>query len=345
MTSVPSPFQLFSIDRRFETPLVTVIICVYNAGEYFRPSLQSIIWQTYENLDIIIIDDGSTDGCFDTVTDLLADPRIRVVHQDNATKPVAMNRALALARGEYYVIHDADDISHPTRIARQLDVMLQHPACAAVFCGHELILGGRRVAPLYESKDEQECAREIAVFQMPAHDPTAMFRLSFVRDMRYDETMQLIETFDYILRVAEQYPIRVLGECLYGYRILFASATRRDPGKRDAAVARALNAAYMRRGVADTISSPSHHIQRSKNSIADNNLAAHFMRSVLSQRAAGAYGNALRTAWQCLRLHPSDPHYYKAMIYALISRDTVAGARAAIRWIGRTTSARTQPEA
>jgi len=344
MTSVTSPLKSL-VESRAATPLVTVIICVYNAGEYFRPSLLSIIEQTYRNLDIIIIDDGSTDGCFDTVADILVDRRIRVFHQDNATKPVAMNRALALAEGEYYVIHDADDISHSTRVERQIDVMLHHPACAVVFCGHELILNGRRLAPLCEHKDEQDCAREISAFQMPAHDPTAMFRLSFVRDMRYDESMQLIETFDYILRVGERYPVRVLGECLYSYRILFASVTRRDPGKRDVAVARALTAAHTRRGIADTLLSSTYHVQRSKNSVADNNLAAHFIRSVLSQRAAGAYWNALRTGWQCLRLHPFDPHYYKAIIYALIPRNAVAGARAMAQRLSLTTSTVTQPGA
>src|SRR4051794_9056119 len=58
-------------ERVAEGPLVTVVMCVYNAGKYFRPSLLSIIDQTYKNLDILIIDDGSTDGCFSSVQDLL----------------------------------------------------------------------------------------------------------------------------------------------------------------------------------------------------------------------------------------------------------------------------------
>src|SRR3954468_10176203 len=91
-----------------EGPLVTVVMCVYNAGEYLRPSLLSIINQTYRNLDILIIDDGSTDGCFGSVQDLLADERVRVIYQENATKPVAFNRALDQIRGEFYAIQDAD---------------------------------------------------------------------------------------------------------------------------------------------------------------------------------------------------------------------------------------------
>jgi glycosyltransferase involved in cell wall biosynthesis len=53
------------------SPLVSIVTCVYNAGEYLRPAVLSIVNQTYRNLDIIIVDDGSTDGCLDTITDLL----------------------------------------------------------------------------------------------------------------------------------------------------------------------------------------------------------------------------------------------------------------------------------
>src|SRR3954468_1189497 len=129
-------------------PLVTVVMCVYNAGEFLRPSLFSIIDQTYRNLDILIIDDGSTDGCFNSVQDLLADGRIRVIHQANAGKPVAINRALDQIRGEYYAIQDADDISYPTRIERQVRALLTRPHLAAVFCGNELIIGGGFMAPV-----------------------------------------------------------------------------------------------------------------------------------------------------------------------------------------------------
>src|SRR3954470_18479754 len=123
-----------------EGPLVTVVMCVYNAGKYLRPSLLSIIDQTYRNLDILIIDDGSTDGCFNSVQDLLVDERVRVIHQANSTKPVAINRALDRIRGEFYAIQDADDISYPTRIERQVRALLNHPNLAAVFCGNELII-------------------------------------------------------------------------------------------------------------------------------------------------------------------------------------------------------------
>src|SRR4051812_12561094 len=89
------------------SPLVTIIMCVYNAGEYLRPALLSVLAQTYKEIDVVVVDDGSTDGCFEHIDDLLGDSRVRVYHQENATRPVALNRALELARGEFYAIQDA----------------------------------------------------------------------------------------------------------------------------------------------------------------------------------------------------------------------------------------------
>jgi glycosyltransferase involved in cell wall biosynthesis len=313
----PAEVRLVQAEFPSEMPLVTVILCVYNAGEYLRPSLSSIIEQTYRNLDILVVDDGSTDGCIDSVRDLLADYRIRLFRQENSTKPVALNRALEHARGTFYAIHDADDVSHPARIERQLRALLDRPTVAAVFCGNELIIEGKRLAPVFTSKNEVDCKHEIDNFRMPAHDPTVMFRMSLVGDLQYDPSMQMMETFDYILRVGEQHPILVLGECLYSYRILTSSVTRRDPMKREHSVTEALRSAYIRRGMEYDRVLPRRPSKRSKNSIMDNNLAAHFMTSVLDQRAVGNRWGALKTAWECARLHPSDLHYYKAMVYAV----------------------------
>ena len=76
-------------------PLVTVIIPVFNAGAYLRPAVESIINQTYSNLEIIIIDDGSTDNCINTITDIIKqDSRVLLISQKNAGKAAALNRAV-----------------------------------------------------------------------------------------------------------------------------------------------------------------------------------------------------------------------------------------------------------
>jgi glycosyltransferase involved in cell wall biosynthesis len=304
-----------------QLPVVSVVMCVYNAGRYLRPSLLSIVGQTYQRLDILIIDDGSTDGCFESIQDLLADHRVRVFHQANASKPVALNRALEELRGEFYAIQDADDISHPRRIEKQVHALLSRSDLAAVFCGNELIINGKGTAPVFAPKCEIECKRDIDAFRLPALDPTGMFRISLVGNMRYDASLQCAETLDYILRVGEEHPMVVVGECLYGYRILLNSLSRRDPIWRDQFAIRALRQACARRGLVydEVFSNAAHRTRSSQNCILDNNIAAHFMNSVVDQRRAHLRMGALRTALDCVRLHPLDAHYYKALVYALAS--------------------------
>lgn len=312
-----------------EAPLVTIVVSAYNAGEYLRPALLSIISQTYRNLDILILDDGSTDDSFGSVKDILGDHRVRVIHQDNVGKPATLNRALELVRGEFYAIQDADDISHPARIERQLSALLSKPHLAAAFCGNELIIGGRKMAPLLAPKSEEACRHEINAFRMPAHDPTGMFRMSIVRDMRYDPTLKVAETFDYILRIGEAHSMVVLGECLYGYRILPNSLTRRAPLWREKFVVEALRRACDRRGLQfeQVFGDEVFGDRRSKNCVMDNNIAAHFMSSVLDLRRAKRRWAALKTGWECIRLHPTDPHYYKALVYALLAPKMVSHLR------------------
>jgi glycosyltransferase involved in cell wall biosynthesis len=301
------------------SPLVSVVTCVYNAGEYLRPSVLSIVNQTYRNLDIIIVDDGSTDGCLDTITDLLDDSRIRVLRQANATRPVALNRALDMVKGEFYAIQDADDISDPTRIQTQLKAMLARPELAAVFCGYWLHLNGKCTAPQLVSKGVAECKADIDALRIPAHDATGLFRMSMVHEMRYDPSLPFVEACDYILRMGESQSMIVLEDCLYGYRLHSESLTQSDPDRRDRMVARMLERACERRGrsYSGTLPQGRSRKHRSRNSLMENDIASVFVTSVLSQRQTNRRQGAIQTGLRCARLHPFDPYYYKALVYAL----------------------------
>ena len=298
-----------------DEPRVSVIVCVYNAGDYLRSSIDSVLAQTHRNLEVVVVDDGSTDGCIDDIQHI-DDPRLRILRQPNGGKPSALNRGIAAATGEFYAVHDADDLSHRERIARQLRCLQQHPAVAAVFCGYELILGDRHVAPKFGAKDEARCRRDIEALEMPGHDPTAMYRMSMVRGIEYDVALPIVEGYDYVMRVGERFPMRVLGECLYAYRIHWNTVTKRDPSARirlfDAAVAKTRAC----RGLPAIESQPAAG-GRLRNRQLDNDLVSHFMASMVDLRRAGRRATALRAALRCLQLHPTDPYYYKPAVYAL----------------------------
>ena len=300
-------------------PLVSILMAVYNAGEYLRPSLLSILSQTYTNLEILLIDDGSTDGCMDTIADI-NDSRIRILTQQNSGKPAALNRALDVLSGEFYAIHDADDISYPQRIELQVRCMLENPTVAAVFTGYDLIIDGRNLAPVFSCKTIEQCRDDIEQFQMPSHDPTAMYRVSMVRDVRYDPTLKVGEGLDYILRVGERCPMMVLGQCLYSYRFRVGSLSRQNAAGRNAIVRKVVMRACERRrcefseqffAAPSANGAFSHRAQ-------ENNIVAHFMGSVLGLRGIGRNKEAFRTALECAMRHPFDPYYYKPLVYTIV---------------------------
>jgi glycosyltransferase involved in cell wall biosynthesis len=298
--------------------LVSVLIPVYNAGEYLRPSVQSILSQTYSNLEILIMDDGSIDGCMDTIADL-KDSRIRIISQKNSGKAVALNRALEELSGEFYVIQDADDISYPHRIERQVQCMLENPELAAVFTGYDIIVGRQRIAPIFSGKSINECRHGIEQFRMPAHDATPMFRVSLVREFCYEPTLRIGQGFDFILRVGEHHPMLVLGECLYSYRIHFDSTIRKNVLQRKQMIRNVLERACERRGLKpnDHLSVNSERISKFRHRELEMDVVPHFMESVLDLRRADRNTEALKTAFACLRLHPCDPYYYKPLAYFL----------------------------
>ena len=95
---------MVSSTDRSASALVTVVICVYNAGDFLRPAVESILKQTYPNLEVLIIN-NCTDGCLSTVQDL-ATLAHRILHQENRGKPAAMNYALSELKGEFYACPD-----------------------------------------------------------------------------------------------------------------------------------------------------------------------------------------------------------------------------------------------
>ncbi|MBQ6432112.1 MAG: glycosyltransferase [Oscillospiraceae bacterium] len=115
-------------------PLISVIIPVYNPGKYLQPCLSSIVNQTYKNLEIILIDDGSTDGSAALCDDYAAkDKRIKCIHQKNSGVSAARNRGLAEATGDFYSFPDSDDYLELDSYEYLLELVNEHQCDAINF--------------------------------------------------------------------------------------------------------------------------------------------------------------------------------------------------------------------
>ena len=315
-------------------PLVTFGVPAYNAGPHLAAAVRSCLAQSVP-VEVIVVDDGGTDGSVEAAADVLADPRVRLVRRANAGKASAVNLMMGLARADLFALNDADDVSAPTRAARQAAEFEGRPALAGVFCGHELILRGRRAAAAGEAKDESRCAADVAAFKMPGHDPTLMVRLSGLGGLRYDESVGVCQGLDFVLRLGERLPLRRAGGVDYGYRVTPGSITRTKAERRMRAQHTVLRAACARRGLDPDARFPEGRAvpPRLRNRHRENGIHTLFIDSVRAHKRSGRTLAALRDGLRCSALHPLDPEYHKALAYALVpdalaERARPAGARA-----------------
>lgn len=110
----------------YTQPVVSVILPVYNAEQYLDVAIRSVLWQTYTNFELIILNDGSTDRS-DEIIRQYNDKRIRYSRQDNRGLIATLNTLIGQARGQYIARMDADDVSLPERLATQVHRFEQDP--------------------------------------------------------------------------------------------------------------------------------------------------------------------------------------------------------------------------
>lgn len=114
-------------------PLVSVIMSVYNGSAFVEEAANSILVQSYRNIEFIIIDDGSTDHCPEILKRLArSDSRIRLIIQENCGIPITANRMIEQSRGRYISLMDHDDVKLSDCIAKQVDYLNKRPHCVAV---------------------------------------------------------------------------------------------------------------------------------------------------------------------------------------------------------------------
>ena len=113
-------------------PLVSIIIPVYNVKPYLREALDSVIDQTYKNTEILIVDDGSTDGSESICDEYNSDTRVTVIHQENRGLSGARNTGLDIVEGDYLCFLDPDDAYNPHFIEKLLDRVISNQADMAV---------------------------------------------------------------------------------------------------------------------------------------------------------------------------------------------------------------------
>ena len=217
---------------RAADPLVSVIIPAYNAEEFIDEALQSVLRQTHRELEVIVVDDGSTDATRARVR--AHGDRVRYIHQMNAGVGAARNRGLDAATGDYVAFLDADDLWRPEKLEVQLEVAARNPTSGLIACDGRRFLSGGGPVPghllsrwvverLAERSGEQLAGRfyRESLRSNPIASPSQMLiPRPVTRDIGPMLTgRDTAEDWDYTLRIALRYPITMHEDSLVLYRM------------------------------------------------------------------------------------------------------------------------------
>ena len=205
-------------------PLVSVLLPVYNGEPYLRGAIELILNQTYSNLELIIINDGSKMNSRRTIQMFTSDPRVRVYEHPNCGLPATLNHGIELAQGELIARMDQDDLSAPERLEKQVTYLIQHPKIGVLGTSYRVIDidGGLLGVRL------QLCTPAQVRWQVYAGNPfchgSVMFRKSVVIAANCYEPTAKVEDYDLWSRMAYRVEMTNMPDVLYDYRINVSSS-------------------------------------------------------------------------------------------------------------------------
>lgn len=117
-----------------KSPLVSILIPAYNAEKFVEAAIDSALAQTYQNIEVVVINDGATDGTEETVKPYLDDKRVIYFKQPNGGISKARNKGFELSHGDYITFLDADDLYAPAKIEEEAEFLNAHPEYGVVYC-------------------------------------------------------------------------------------------------------------------------------------------------------------------------------------------------------------------
>ncbi len=194
---------------------------VCNRIRFLSEAVESILEQTFEDLELIVVDDGSTDGTAELLDNYRqSDSRVLIHRRHHRGLVASLNEGCSLARGRYVAIMHADDVAFTERLERQVEYLAAHAHLAVLGTGHTLIdADGVHQGEASYPTTTDEIARRLVSKNCIAH-PTVMFRKATIdRVGTYRAAFFPCEDYDLWLRVSETFPLANLQEALLAYRL------------------------------------------------------------------------------------------------------------------------------
>jgi len=196
-------------------PTISVVMSAYNAEHRIAEAISSILKQTNQDFELVVIDDGSTDQTVEMVNRFL-DERIIVISVQHIGLPGALNSGIRVARGKFIARMDADDQAHPDRLERQYRYLMQHSRVCAVGTAYEVIQNsGERTTPKVPLlATSLQIKKTLPRFNPFFHGSMMIRREVFNQCGSYAATFELAQDYDLWFRIAKRYEMANLDEIL-----------------------------------------------------------------------------------------------------------------------------------
>jgi glycosyltransferase involved in cell wall biosynthesis len=214
-------FEVIKPESLISSPVISVVMSVYNVEQYLRGAVDSILNQSFKDFEFVIINDGSNDGSFEVILGYQAcDRRVIIINQNNIGLTGSLNRGIKLSRCEYIARQDADDVSMADRLGKQLRFLKSDPQVAVVGCFGEIFNNEGIVSPIGNLKISSRGMKKYLPRQNPLMHGSVMMRKSCLEKAGfYRGFFRYAQDYDLWLRLSERFDLAILPESLYRYRI------------------------------------------------------------------------------------------------------------------------------
>jgi hypothetical protein len=203
-------------------PAVSVIIPTYNTAHLISDAIDSVLAQTYRDLEIIVVDDGSTDNTAEVLADY--QDRISYIYQENQERSAARNNGIGRAQGEYVAFLDADDYWAPDKLTKQIALLAQRPDLGLVYSQAQTFYGDRkwpRILGTDFSKIEELNVFEGLLLGKSIPTLTVVVRTECLQTVGlFDERIIIGEDWDLWLRITLKYAVGYIPQILAYYRLM-----------------------------------------------------------------------------------------------------------------------------
>ena len=217
-----------NIQKYRDIPLISIVVPAYNAESFIGQTIISIIGQTYKNIEVIVVNDGSKDNTADLVRSIAqADSRITLLNQSNSGVSAARNLGIEKSKGEFIAFIDADDIYYPQAIEKLTNTILQADDSVGVVYGWSAHIdeSGNFTSSFNCSTSKGDVYQDLIQSQFVGNASAFFVRRSCIDKTGYFDRQILpgCADWDFLLKLAERYQFKVVPEFLIGYRKLSTS--------------------------------------------------------------------------------------------------------------------------